>query len=79
MSSEPPRKIDELRALMAAGDWRSALSLASKFARLGKHEKEIRAGHEAMQRPEFQRQLGRDPDKAIAAGIAALKERYDAE
>ena len=32
-----------------------------------------------MQRPAFQRQLGRDPDQLIAAGIAALKARYKLE
>jgi hypothetical protein len=65
-----------LLALMAAGDWRAALSLAAKFADLGDHEEAIRAGHEAMQRPDFQRQIGRDPEAAVAAGIAALKARY---
>lgn len=50
--------------------------MAAKFADLGEHEQAIRRGHEAMQRPEFQRQIGRDPEAQIAAGIAALKARY---
>lgn len=72
----PETKLTKLRTAMAAGDWRRALSIAAKFPRLGAHEQAIRAGHEAMQRPEFQRQLGRDPGTIVAAGIAALRERY---
>lgn len=73
------RKIDLLRAAMAAGDWHRALSIAAKFPRLGNHEFAIRCGNEAAQRPEFQRQLGKDPQAIINAGIAALKARYDVE
>lgn len=66
----------QLVALMALGNWRAALSMAAKFADLGAHEQQIRRGHEAMQRPDFQRQLGRDPQAQIDAGIEALKARY---
>lgn len=75
----PTPKIDKLRAFMAAGAWRAALSMAARFPRLGAHADAIRAGHEAMQRPDFQRQLKRDPDVVVAAGIAALKARYGNE
>ena len=75
----PARKIDLLRAAMDAGEWDRALSIAAKFPRLGEHEFAIRCANEAAQRPEFQRQLGKDPQTIIAAGIAALKERYNAE
>jgi len=77
--SEPVKKIDLLRAAMAAVEWEKALSIAAKFPRLGEHEFAIRCGNEAAQRPEFQRQLGKDPQAIIDAGIAALKERYDVE
>jgi hypothetical protein len=66
----------KLLAYMVAGDWRKALSLANSFHDLGAHAAAIRGGHEAMQRPDFQRQIGRDPDAAIAAGVAALQARY---
>jgi hypothetical protein len=69
-------KLAKLHAAMAANDWRRALSIAAKFPELGAHEHAIRKGHEAMQRPGFQKQLGRDPDEQVAAGIAALKARY---
>lgn len=77
--SKPARKIDLLRAAMAAAEWEKALSIAAKFPRLGQHEFAIRCGNEAAQRPEFQRQLGKDPQAIVNAGIAALKERYNVE
>jgi hypothetical protein len=72
----PPTKISRLVELMKAEEWGSALSLASKFPRLGEHELAIRRGHEACVRPDFQRQLGRDPAALREAGIAALRARY---
>jgi hypothetical protein len=75
-SGTPPRKIDELRAIMAAGDWPRALAFAAKFPRLGEFKRAIERGHQAAARPEFTRAVGRDPDADIAAGIAALRERY---
>lgn len=72
----PPTKLAELVRLIRAEEWDRALSFASKFPRLGDHEKAIRRGHEACVRPDFQRQLGRDPAKLIAEGVAALKARY---
>jgi hypothetical protein len=74
--SEPPKKIEILRGLMARGDWQGALRLAAKFPRLGEHKARIERGWEAIQRPDFYRQIGRNPDALIADGIAALKERY---
>lgn len=69
-------KIDQLRAFAAAGDWHSALRLAAKFQDLGDHKREITAGAEALARPGFYRQIKKDPDALVAAGIAALKARY---
>ncbi len=74
--SAPGEKAARIAALVAAEDWRGALALASTFARLGKEREAILAAHEAMQRPDFQRQLKRDPEAQIAAGIEALRARY---
>ena len=74
-----PTKISQLRAAAAREDWREALRLAAGFQRLGTEHGAILAAWEGMQRPSFQRQLGRDPDQLIAAGIAALKARYRLE
>jgi hypothetical protein len=72
----PGEKLARIKALVAAEDWRAAFSLAASFPRLGAQADAIRRAHEAMQRPHFQRQIKRDPEAAIAAGIAALKARY---
>ena len=72
----PPKKIDTLRAFMAAGNWPSALGLAAKFPRLGEHKTAITRAWEAIQRPEFYRAIGKNPDALVNEGIAALKERY---
>jgi len=72
----PPRKIDQLHAYMAAGDWPRALALAARFPRLGPHRDAIVRGHEALVHPRFYAQVGRDPLAAVTAGIAALRARY---
>lgn len=74
--SEPKPKIEQLRTLMDAEHWREAVALASKFPRLGDGRAAILSAREAFERPEFQRQLGRDPAQQIEAGIAALEEQY---
>ncbi len=74
---DPIKKVDQLRALMRSGDWRGAVSLASKFQRLGKHKRAIMGAQEAYARPDFQRQLKRDPGVMIRDGIDALRERYE--
>jgi len=72
----PVQKIELLRAAMAADDWRLAVRIAAKFARLGEARDAVLRGQEAFERPEFQRQLGRDPAAIIEAAKAALRTRY---
>jgi hypothetical protein len=66
----------EIRALLEAGRLREAVLRASKFADLGEHRDRILSAREAYQRPEFQKQIGKDPMQLIADGVAALRERY---
>ena len=66
------RLIDHMRA----GNWQRALSLANTFRMLGPHRDTIRLAHECRVHPAFYRGLGRDPEAAVAAGIAALKLLY---
>lgn len=61
---------------MAADDWRGALSIASKFARLGKEKVAITRAHDALLRPDFYRQLGKNPCALVDEGKAALRRRY---
>ena len=69
-------KIDLLRAAMAADDWRLAIAIASRFPRLGSAHAAVLGAREAFERPEFQRQLGRDPAELIETGKAALRGQY---
>ena len=75
--SQPPKKIDQLRDLMAAEKWPQALSLAAKFAVLGAEKAAIKRAHECIGNPSFYRQIGVNPEAAIEAGITALKRRYN--
>lgn len=72
-------KLSVLRKLMDAGDWRGALKMAATFPRLGDEKAAITRGWEAFARPEFCRQLRKDPDALIADGMAALMRRYPLE
>lgn len=69
-------KLSQLRALMAGGLWRDAVLLAARFDRLGPARDAVLSAREAYLRPGFQRQLGRDPDALVAAGVRALQEHY---
>ena len=70
-------KLSQLKAFAKAGAWQKAIGVAAKFDRLGIAKAPILQAQEAYLRPDFQKQIGRDPAKLIAAGIAALKERYN--
>lgn len=63
---------------MAAGDWDRAITFAARFQQLGDARNDILSAREALLRPDFQRQLGRDPATLRAVGIAALQRRYAA-
>lgn len=75
-NGNPPRKLDTLRALMAAGKWGRAISLASSWADLGEQRDAIRQAASALLSPSFYEGMGKDPQALAAAGIAALKARY---
>lgn len=70
-------KLSKIKAAAAAGDWPGALRIAAKFADLGDHRAAITRAHEAHANARFYRGLGQDPEALIAAGIAALKDRYN--
>jgi hypothetical protein len=74
--SQPARKLDAVVSAMRAGQWNIALQLAAKFPRLGAEEVDITRAREAILRPDFMRQLGKDPSVLIEAGKAALLRRY---
>lgn len=72
----PPTKLALLKQAAREGNWKRALAIAAKFPELGAHKAAIRRAHECAWNPGYYRQLGFNTEHAIAAGIAALKERY---
>jgi hypothetical protein len=70
------RKIDILIAHIKAERWIEAISIASKFPRLGCEKERITRAQSAINNPGFYRQIGKDPANVIDDGKAALKERY---
>lgn len=61
---------------MSANDWYSAIKFAAKFPRLGAARNAILSAKDALQNPNFYRQMRRDPDAVIATGVAALVAQY---
>lgn len=72
------RKSDIVRNLVAAGNYRKALSIAKDF-RLGftKEDKKVLVrAHECFAHPGWYKQLGINEDEAKEAGIELLKKVY---
>ncbi len=69
-------KLSKVTEAADRGDWSRAILLAAKFQDLGDHRDAILSAREAINRPDFQRQLKRDPDTLIKAGVTALRARY---
>jgi len=69
-------KLSQVLAAMEKNDWELALRIAAKFPQLGDQKNAIRDGHEAFVRPQFYRQLGKDPAALIERAKLALTERY---
>lgn len=72
------KKSEMVRELVAAGDYKKALSIAKGF-KLGFTKEEqstMTRAHECMVHPGFYRQLGIDEGKAIEAGIELIKRVY---
>lgn len=76
MRTEPAKKIDRLRELMRTQQWAEAFALAARFPRLGAERGAILDAHEAFVRPDFLRQLRKDPSALIERGIAAMRCKY---
>jgi hypothetical protein len=72
------RKIDILREAMDKQDWQKAVSVASKFPRLGTIRNVILDGQMAYTNPGFMRQINKDPERAKDAARDALIATYAA-
>jgi hypothetical protein len=65
----------KVRARVAASEWREATRLAAKL-RLGDDGAVIDRAWQAYTKPDFCRELKRDPETLIAAGVEVLKRRF---
>lgn len=72
----PATKLSRLKDAMRAEDWRTALRIAAYFPDLGEHKEAITRAWNALNRPSFYRQLGRDPEALVEDGKRALVARY---
>jgi len=75
-NGQPLAQLEILRGFMAREEWREALKLAASFPQLGAEKVPISRAWEAIARPDFCRQLKRDPAVLIEEGKAALLRRY---
>lgn len=77
--SEPERKSDKVRRMVAAGDFKSALRIAKDF-RLGISKEDsdaMRRGYECMvTSPSFYQSIGIDPQKAARKGVETVLRLY---
>lgn len=73
---EPSSALELVRAAVAAEDWHRALRLAKELSGLGEDEAVLRRAWEALVRPEFLREVKKDPEVALAEGVATLRRRY---
>jgi hypothetical protein len=72
----PETKLSIIKRHLAAGEAREALRIAARFPDLGAERAAILDAHSAFTNPGFLRQIGKDPEALIAAGVAALARRY---
>lgn len=69
-------KLSKVIEAWRAGRKEEALRIAAKFPDLGVHKERITRGHQARLRPEFYKELGKNPDELYADALKAMLERY---
>ena len=69
-------KTDKVRSLIAAGDFKTALRGAKDFhIGVSKEQRSVmRRAYEAIVHPEFYRQIGKNIEECVQAGISVLRE-----
>lgn len=75
---QPRTKISILREHMENNDWNKAISLASKFPRLGSIRSDVLDAQLAVTNPRFLISIGKNPDELFKAGCDALRNTYAA-
>lgn len=70
-------KTDKVRKLVADENYLEALKITKTFRMLKPADKtDLQRAYEASVRPDFYRQIGKNPDSLIAQGIEVLKKLY---
>ena len=69
-------KLSQLMVMIEACDWIAAIKFAAKFPDLGKERDDVLRAKDAINNPEFYRQIKKDPDSLIETGKAALVRKY---
>jgi len=69
-------KLETLKEHMAEGRYREAIAIAARFPRLGDAEVAIRRAAACILSPAIYREMGINPDEAIALGLASICRRY---
>lgn len=78
MRSEPERKSDNVRRLVAEGRYKEALKIAKDF-HLGISREDsdtMKRGYECMVWPDFYRQIGKDPSEISIKAIETVQRLY---
>jgi hypothetical protein len=69
-------KLSKLMVMIEAGDWLAAIKFAAKFPDLGSERDSILRAKDAINNPDFYRQIKRDPAALIEEGKTALVRKY---
>lgn len=69
-------KLEKLKIMWAAGEYRAALKLAASWPRLGEHKDPIQQGWAAASNPAFYWQIGKEPAALYRTGLVAVAHRY---
>lgn len=69
-------KLDKLKQMWAAGDYRAALKLAASWPELGAHKAPIQQGWAACSNAKIYKQMAKDPEALYRAGLDAVAARY---
>jgi hypothetical protein len=72
-------KLEDVKYDWNNGDRITALKKVAKFPRLGKEKDAIKLAVDCINNPSFYRQIGKDIDACIDAGIDAVQTKYKLE
>ena len=70
-------KLETLKEEFLKGNYKKAISIASKFQMLGKEKDVIMLAQGCITNPSFYKQIGKDVDKCISIGIETLRVKYE--